>query len=230
MKKYLALGALLAFATPAATSAVAQSAFPGLLPSEDSTMTFRAEALRNDAFEIESSRIALERSRSPQVRAYARQTIAERKRTTDALLPPGASLNAAGNVVSDKDDGPFSGPLGFITAPLTIPVRTVSGVFDGPLIDNDPAQPGKRVALDPRRQAELQNLQATTGRRFNQTYASQQVRAQSQNVNLYQEYAKGGTDEDGRTFANQALPTLQAQYGRAYNLEQRYGENGREAF
>ena len=225
MRHSLAYGvALLAIAT-AAAPAQAQSLFPffDAGPATESTMTFRTEALRSDAYEIESSRIALQRTRDPRVRNYARHVIADRQKTTDALLPAGYSLNVAGNVVRDEQGGPFTSPLGILTAPLTIPVNFAGRVLSGEsLIDNKPGTPGQRVALDPRRQAKLQELNTVPRRGFKATYASQQADAQSETVALYRGYAAGGSLPEGRVFASQALPTLEIGLAHASDLADRY--------
>lgn len=227
MTKHLMFGvaglALAAAATPA--SAQSLLPFPGLAGTSENTQSFRAEALRSDAYEIESARIALQRTRDPRVRSYARETIRDHQATTDALLPTGYSLNATGNVVSDAKNGPFDSPLGFVTAPLTVPVNLLGRTLGGEsLVDNEPGVPGKRVALDPRRQDMLNQLSATpNGRGFKQTYTMQQVRAHQEAVALYAGYAQNGDDEAGRTFATQALPTLQHHLGQAQRLDERYG-------
>jgi predicted outer membrane protein len=226
MKTSLAYGvAALALAT-AAAPAQAQSLFPFFDngPATESTMAFRAEALRGDAYEIESSRVALQRTRDPKVRAYARQMIADHQKTTDALLPVGSSLNAAGNVVRDDEGGPFSSPLGILTAPLTVPVNLAGRIVSGQsLIDNKPGTPGQRVALDPRRQAKLQELNTVSRRDFKATYAAQQVAAHREAVALYRGYAEDGSLPEGRTFARQALPHLERHLDEAARLDDRYG-------
>lgn len=225
MKNYLAFGivsAAIAVAAPA--SAQSLLPFPGLGPTSASTMAFRAEALRTDAFEIESSRVALQRSRDPRVRAYARQTIEDHQATTDALLPEGYSLNVAGNVVADEKGGQFGSIGGILSAPFTVPVNILGRTFEGKsLIDNEPGTPGKRVALDPERQQMLVQLDQSRGRGFNSTYSSQQAVAHRKAVALYTGYAQNGDLEQGRAFANQALPTLQQHLYQAERLDERYG-------
>lgn len=214
----VAVAAILASGAPALAQA-----FPGLAPASSSLQTFRAEALRSDAYEIESSRMALQRSRDPRVRTFARQMIRDHETTTRSLLPEGTSLNAGGNVVSDKEGGPFDSPIALLTAPLTIPVNFVGRTFEGrSLIDNEPSTPGRRVALDPRRQEMLAQLDATRGRTFNATYARQQSMAHRETVALYEGFAREGADETGRTFAGQVLPSLQRHLGHAQDLDERY--------
>jgi predicted outer membrane protein len=230
MKKSLLLGAAGLALAAAASPASAQSPllpFPGLASPTESTMSFRAEALRSDAYEIEAARVALDRSRDPRVRSYAREMIRDHQKTTDALLPTGYSLNATGNVVRDEKDGPFDTPLGFITAPLTIPVNIVGRTLGGEsLIDNKPNEPGKRVALDPRRQAMLQQLATSSNSRaFNRTYTKQQVQSHQEAVALYAGYAQNGDEEEGRVFAGQALPGLQMHLEQANRLDARYRDD-----
>ncbi|MBV9076186.1 MAG: DUF4142 domain-containing protein [Methylobacteriaceae bacterium] len=218
-----ALAAVLAAGVSVPASAQALLPFPDLGLATESTEAFRAEALRGDAYEIESSRIALQKSRDPRVRAYARQLIADHQRTTDALLPPGTSLNATGNVVADRS-GPFDTPLGIVTAPLSLPVTVLGATLEGrSVIDNDPVTPGRRVALDPRRQAKLSALEAAPpGRAFGATYATQQVQAHREAITLFQGYIQNGDDDDARAFATQALPDLQMHEAGAARLEARY--------
>jgi putative membrane protein len=49
---------------------------------------FRVMALQSDAFEVSSSQLALERSRNPAIRSFARQMIQDHSRTTQALGGP----------------------------------------------------------------------------------------------------------------------------------------------
>lgn len=225
MKNYLAfgiVGAAIVMAAPA--SAQSLFPFPGLGPTSESTMAFRAEALRTDAFEIESSRVALQRSRDPRVRAHARATIEDHQATTAALLPEGYSLNAAGNVVADEQGGAFGSIGGILSAPFTVPVNVVGRTLEGKsLIDNEPGVPGKRVALDPERQQMLVELDRSRGRNFNATYASQQVVSHRKAVALYSGYAQNGDLDQGRAFANQALPSLQQHLYQSERLDERYG-------
>ncbi|RVU14208.1 DUF4142 domain-containing protein [Methylobacterium oryzihabitans] len=226
-------------------SAFAQGApLPVLIPAGPGAATidteaFRAEALRNDAYSIEASRMALERSRNPKVRAHADQVIVNRQATTDALLPPGTSLTAGGTVVADGTrDGPFGSPLGLIALPFQITGAVVGGVVGGvtgtnpvnPIVDARPGEPGKRVALDPSRQKRLADLNATSGRRFDRTYTGLQAASDAESVRLYQAYARNGDSARGRTFAAQAAPMLQDEFDRAADLHGRLSEDDDAAF
>ncbi|WP_245442746.1 DUF4142 domain-containing protein [Methylobacterium terrae] len=211
--------------------------FPTDRPAAESTDAFRAEALRSDAYTIEASRIALQKSRNPAVRDYAEQTIVNRRATTDALLPRGTSLSASGTVVGDS--GGLLGAGNLLTAPLAIataPIAVVGNVLQGQpafgrsLVDTDPATPGRRVALDPAREQRLARLQAAQGgKRFDALYTADQARAQGDTVQLYDTYSRFGDSNAGRTFANEAKPMLRDDAGEADRLADRYS-NGNSLF
>ncbi len=222
-----------------ATPALAQDALPVRIfpnptdtgPAATSTPAFRAEALRSDAASIEASRIALERSRNPNVRAYANRVLVDRKATTDALLPPGTSLSRGGTVVSDNQgiQTDLSNPLGVILAPVTIAANIGTTVVGGTLgavglIDNSPTEPGRRVALGERGQARLQQLQsAPTARSFDRTYVAQQARSDANTLALYSSYARNGENAQGRQFANEALPYIANEHAQSSILAERFG-------
>jgi putative membrane protein len=93
MKRYIALAALMAaFATPAAAQSVAVAPAPLLVPM--TAEGFRAMALQSDAFEISSSQLALQRSRSPAIRSFARQMVQDHTMTSQALGVPAGSAVA----------------------------------------------------------------------------------------------------------------------------------------
>ena len=224
-----------AIATPAlAQDALPVRIFPNMTdtaPATTSTPEFRAEALRSDAASIEASRMALERSRNPRVRAYANRVLVERKATTDALLPPGTSLSRGGTVVSDNQGirTDLSNPAGLILAPVTIAANLGTSIVGGTLgavglVDNSPTEPGRRVALGERGQARLAQLQqAPNGRAFDRTYIAQQARSDAQTLALYDTYAKAGENAQGRKFANEALPYIAQEHAESSTLAMRYG-------
>jgi predicted outer membrane protein len=156
--------------------------FPNNRPAAESTEAFRAEALRSDAYNIEASRLALQKSNNRAVRDYAEQTIVNRQATTDALLPRGTSLSAAGTVVGDAGSGNLlTAPLSLATAPIVAVGNVLQGrpVFKRAIVDTNPATPGRRVTLDPVREQRLSRLQAApNGRRFDALYTADQARAQ----------------------------------------------------
>lgn len=239
-----ALLAVVGFTFAGLVPAAAQNLviFPTDRPAAESTEAFRAEALRSDAYNIEASRLALQKSRNPAVRDYAEQTIVNRRATTDALLPRGTSLSPAGTVVGDSGGllgagNPGAGNL--LTAPLAIataPIAVVGNVLQGQpafgrsIVDNNPATPGRRVALDPAREQRLARLQAAPGgKRFDALYTADQARAQGDTVQLYDTYSRFGDSTAGRTFANEARPMLREDAGEADRLADRYS-NGNSLF
>lgn len=195
------------------------------------TPTFRAEALRSDAVSIESSRIALERSRNPQVRDYARRVIQTRKATTEALLPPGTSLSAGGTVVSDRQgiETRLDNPAGVILAPVTIAANVATSVVGGVLggvglVDNSPAEPGRRVAIGRTGQARIDRLlSAPNPRSFDRSYVAQEARSNGRTLALYEGYSRRGDSAEGRQFANEALPYIAAEHDRVSNLDLSFG-------
>jgi putative membrane protein len=99
MKRYIALAALMAaFATPAAAQSVAPA--PGVAVAPAPLLVpmtaegFRAMALQSDAFEIASSQLALQRSRNPAIRSFARQMVQDHSMTSQALGVPAGSAVA----------------------------------------------------------------------------------------------------------------------------------------
>lgn len=200
-------------------------------PAARDTSAFRSAALKSDAVSIESSRLALERSRNPNVRNYAQHVLVEREATTKALLPEGTSLTAGGTVVSDSQ--PFEtrldNPVGVILAPVTISAgiaqKVVGGVLGGVgLVDNSPGEPGRRVAIGPEGQARIDALKnARTAREFDRTYARQQARSDARTLGLYEAYSRNGDSAQGREFATQALPYIANQHGHSAVLADRLG-------
>ena len=201
------------------------------LGGADQTETFRAEALRSDAYNIEASRLALAKSRNPQIRGYAQRQIVDRQATTNALLPEGASLDPAGRVVSDADasGGLFDSPLGLVTAPLRVTGTLVSSTLQGQprLVDTTGRnEAGKRVALDPRRSRNLSQLQdAPSGRSFDAVYAAQQARSGADTAHLYEQQVRYGSGPSQR-FASEALPVVGGQANDADRISARFGGTG----
>jgi putative membrane protein len=144
---------------------------------------FRAAALQADAFEIESSRLALERSRNPAIRAHARRMIQDHARGTQALL----SLPRA------APPGPLEGAASALLGAVTGGAATAPGP----------------VVLNARQTDMLGQLAPESGPAFDALYTQMQVTAHQEAVGLYAAYAQGGSDPAGRALAQQTLPTLQ---------------------
>ncbi len=98
MKKYVALAALLASVS---TPAFAQT----MIDSQ----TFRTMAAQSDAFEIASSRLALERSRNQRVLNYAQNMIQDHSQTSQALNGGRAVYSASGEWLGTSAGGALAG-------------------------------------------------------------------------------------------------------------------------
>ena len=97
MKKYLALAAML--------TTLSAPAFAQVMDSQ----TYRMMAAQSDAFEIATSRLALERSRNPRVLSYAQQMIQDHGMTSAALNGGKQVYSASGEVVGGTASGALAG-------------------------------------------------------------------------------------------------------------------------
>jgi predicted outer membrane protein len=97
MKKYVALAALLV--------SVSAPAFAQTMDSQ----TYRMMASQSDAFEIASSRLALERSRNQRVRTYAQNMIQDHGMTSQALNGGRPVYSATGEVAGGTVGGTLAG-------------------------------------------------------------------------------------------------------------------------
>jgi putative membrane protein len=103
VKRYVALAALMAaLSSPAAAqqmTAAAPMAAPAMLTPE----TYRTMAMISDSFEIESSRLALQRSGNPRIRNFANMMVRDHSMTSQALMG-GMQLAALGGMAPALDD------------------------------------------------------------------------------------------------------------------------------
>jgi len=213
MKKSLVLAALLACAAPPALAQV-MGAPPAMAPM--STEGFRMMAMQSDAFEIESSRIALQRSRNPGVQRFAQMMVADHAATSQALnggrpvyggMPGGTVGGAATGAVVGAVVG---GPVGAVVGGA---VGATAGSAGGGTTSSG------GVALDARHAAMLNQLASVPpGPRFDATYGAMQVQAHQEAVAMFAAYAQGGSNPAMRTFAQQALPSLQHHLAVAQSL------------
>jgi len=74
------------------------------------------------------------------------------------------------------------------------------------------------TTLDPQHQSELNNLSSQTGRNFDRSYTAAQVRDHQDAVALFQREASAGQNSAVVSFAQQALPLLQAHLQQAQSL------------
>jgi predicted outer membrane protein len=174
---------------------------------------FRQQAMMSDSFEIESSRLALQNSRNPRIRAFASMMIRDHSMTTAALSSGGNRMGAgpAGSTVAGAGVGFLvGGPVG---AAVGAGVGTTAAAAGADVPARMPA-----VFVDQRRATMLNQLAAAQGRQFDALYASMQVRAHQEAVGLFSAYAQGGRDPTLASFAAQTLPALQHHYAMAARL------------
>ena len=204
---------------------------------------FRLQSMQANSFEIQSSQIALSKSRNPKVRSYAQEAIRDHRAANVAL--------AGGETNSMAGRDPGLG--GLVTAPLSVAgsavgagVGAATGVVGGTLAGGpvgglegigsgaaNGAQAGSRlgrgdatatgastlVPPNAQQQAMLAELSATpAGPRFDRLYASQQIQAHQMSIAMTQAYAQGGPNPALRNYAQQALPALQMHYDHAQRL------------
>ncbi|MCJ2018454.1 DUF4142 domain-containing protein [Methylobacterium sp. E-065] len=228
LKNYAAASALvLALSTPA----LAQGA-----------NDFRLQSMQSNAFEIQSSQIALSKSRNPRIRSYAQEALRDHQAANVALAGGQPGAMAGGD----------PGLGGLITAPIAVAgsavgagVGAATGVVGGTLSGGpvgglqgagagaaNGAAAGGRVGSDmmatgastlvqpsPQQQAMLSELSATpSGPRFDRLYATQQIEAHQMAIGMTQAYAQGGPNPALRNYAQQALPALQMHYDHAQRL------------
>ena len=224
MKRYVALAAVM---TAIATSAAAQGVVaPAPMAAPMTSEGFRVMALQSDAFEIESSRLALERSRNPAVRAYARQMVQDHSMTTQALLPQGYAVGPSGTLVaSNTATGAAGGALvgaavaGPVGAAVGAAVGAGAGATAGAAAGRPVAAPvASRVPLSARHAAMLNQLAAARGATFDVLYGQMQVASHQEAVAMFAAFAQGGTDPAMRAFAQQVLPDLQHHLAMAQRL------------
>lgn len=207
MKKYLALAAL----------AVSMSA-PAVAQTMDS-QTYRAMAMQSDAFEIASSRLALERSRNPAVRAYAQQMIRDHSMTSEALNGGRAVYSATGEMVPGAVSGTLAGAGigalvgGPVGAAVGAGIGATAGATAGAARDVQSTGAISTmqlpVQLDPEKSAMLNQLASTSGPQFDRLYGQAQRMGHQQALALHQSYAQAGTDPALRQFAASVVPHIE---------------------
>jgi len=233
LKTYAAVTALV---TVMATPAMAQMAGD-----------FRADALQANAFEVQSSQIALQKSRNPAVRAFAKEAIRDHRAANVALV------GGEGNYAAAQQAGPAGLVGGLVQAPLAVaggavgaatgvatgvvggtlqggPVGGIEGGVNGATRgaargaaafngDVDATAGTTVVQPNPQQQQMLAELAATpAGAGFDRLYGRQQVQSHQMNISMHQAYAQGGPNPALRNYAQQALPVLQEHYDHAQRL------------
>jgi predicted outer membrane protein len=202
MKKHIALAALLA--------SVSAPAFAQTMDSQ----TFRQMAMQSDAFEIASSRLALERSRNPRVQDYAQNMIADHSQTSQALNGGRAVYSSTGEFMGSTVTGTLAGAgVGALVAgPVGAAVGAGVGATAGAAASSGQAASAPMrmgVQLDPEKTAMLNQLASTSGPQFDRLYGQAQRMAHQETLGLYQAYAQNGTDPSLRQYAQSVIPHLE---------------------
>ncbi len=88
----------------------------------------------------------------------------------------------------------------------------------------DPVNGGKVKAnlpatMDRAHRSKLDKLEGLSGKDFTKRYEDMQVSAHKNAVSLFERYAKGGDDNDLKSWAGQTLPTLQEDLKMAQDLD-----------
>jgi predicted outer membrane protein len=228
-KKYAAMSALLvALSTPAMAQGVGD---------------FRLQAMQANAFEIQSSQIALSKSRNPAVRNFAQHAIRDHRAANVALA--GGERNyvaGSGGPVGGLIGAPLAVAGGAVGAATGAAAGVVGGTLSGGPVGGleglgSGAQRGAAVGAgyatgdvdttagttivqpSPEQQAMLAELSQTPpGPRFDRLYGQQQLAAHQMTIGMTQAYASSGPNPALRNYAQQALPVLQDHYAMAQRL------------
>jgi predicted outer membrane protein len=215
MKRFVIAATLAVVLVPPVTAQQAAAPVPTVaMPT--TAEGFRRMAMMSDAFEIQSSRLALEKSRNGIVRRFANEMIRDHSMTTQALMGGAPAASAAGTMGGAATGAVVGGVVG---GPVGAAVG--AGVGAGAGAAGAPATTGSMPAagLDARHAAMLQQLAAAPqGRAFDRLYGDMQRQAHSEAVAVFTAYAQQGGDPNMRAFAQQTLPHLQRHLARARSL------------
>ena len=217
MKKHLALAALMtALASPALAQGVAVSPTPMTMPM--TSEGYRQMSLISDSFEIQTSALALERSRNPRVRRHAQMMIQHHSMTTQMLLPAarvsgGGTGTGTSALVGAGVGALVAGPVGAVVGAgvgATTGAATGAAAADatGSVAGGQPA-PIIVAQLDARHAAMLAQLQGLQGAAFDQAYGQMQYASHQEALAMHLSYAQNGTDPNLRAFATQTAPVVE---------------------
>jgi predicted outer membrane protein len=180
--------------------------------------------MQADAFEIATSRLALDRSRNARVRAYADQMIRDHRATSEALNGGTSVYGASGEIVGGTLSGGLigAGVGALVGGPVGAAVGAGVGAAAGATTSAATASPGggagesagsvrmqTAVPLDARKSAMLQELAAARGTRFDQLYGRAQRVAHQEALALYTGYAQNGRDPAMVAYARSVIPHLE---------------------
>jgi predicted outer membrane protein len=214
MKKHVALAALLsALAAPAVAQPIVAVA-PGPAMAPLSGPQFRQMAMMSDMFEIESSRLALQRARQPTVQRFSREMVQDHQATSAALNGGTVAFGPLGGAASGAIVG------GIVGGPVGAAVGAGVGASAGATADvtGSTVRYAPNAMIDARHADMLNQLASAPPRQFDRLYGRMQVAAHQEAVALFTTYAQSGEDPSLRAFAQSALPTLQHHLGMARRL------------
>ena len=189
------------------------------------TDAFVANVRPNVDFLDSSSRLAIDVSGNPRIRAFARAEATEQTIAGNALVAwtetntPTGEAAALGTPVL----APLTPVADLAFVPLNVANNVTGEVVSGvgtvvtgrsvaidqpvPLTVAPPARPAD-TALLPSEQTDLSRLKSASGRSFDRLYVSTQVDALRQLAILYGDYSRDGDDPALRTLAAGELPKI----------------------
>lgn len=209
MKKQIALAALMAaLASPVMAQGLIAAPSAMALTADG----YRQMALVSDSFEIQSSSLALERSRNPRVRRHAQMMIRHHQMTTQMLLPAARVGGLPGGTGSNVLVGAGVGAL--VAGPVGAAVGAGVGAASGAATADETGSTIPRNAivvaeLDARHAAMLAQLQGLQGPDFDAAYGQMQYQSHQEAYALHASYAQAGTDPNLRAFAAQTVPVIE---------------------
>ncbi|WP_188311881.1 DUF4142 domain-containing protein [Salinarimonas soli] len=216
MKKQIALAALMAaLASPVLAQGMAVAPAPMAMPM--TAEGYRQMSLISDSFEIQTSALALERSRNPRVRRHAQTMIQHHAMTTQMLLPAAQASAGVGTgssaLVGAGVGALVAGPVGAVVG---AGVGAASGAATGGMTaDQTGSVAGGRQApivvaqLDARHAAMLAQLQGLQGASFDAAYGQMQYASHQEALAMHMAFAQNGTDPNLRAFAAQTAPVVE---------------------
>ncbi len=203
---------LLALAGPAAAASPATDAFV-------------ANVRPNVDYLDRSSRLALDKSQSAAVRAFAHGEALEQTVAANSLVAWTQTNTIRGeDVALGQPLAPAGGPVGVVGDIATLPLD-IAGTVTGGLVT------GRSVAIDrpltvtpgegaqaptlggkllPSDRDDLSRLQGMSGRQFDALYRNTQLDSLRQLTTLYRDYEANGDDPALRALAHRELPRIDA--------------------
>jgi len=184
-------------ATPGSRQAMESERFDSLTANQ-----FATELVQANMLELQTSRLAVDRARSEEVKQFAQQLITAHQQMQDRLRtlirggaqPQGGANNQAGTANTGGNDR--SGNAG--------------GLNDSIFSAN----------LDNRWQSELNRLQNVSGAEFDRAYVQTQQRIHDRTIRLLEGYQQNGDHQQLKTFAQESLQKVRQHDQRLDQLAQ----------